>query len=217
MPLENLGRTRHNACMESAAISKEIEDLESQLSSLRTRADEDNSSFSALEQQIAALQDRLTETEDAVRAHEAQLAEKRAELSQAQHLERLQAYEQDLADYRDAAERVGKAADTFLAELETYDGKVVRLRKLRDEIRDALGDDQRMAEIDAAFNEEDAELSSAWKAVVGAAEWRIREAAKAEFAEQPAASTDDADLVDDLQKRTDEGRTSRILEYFNKG
>ena len=85
MPLENLGHTRHNPCMESAAISKEIEDLESQLSSLRTRVDEDNSSFSALEQQIAALQDRLTEAEDAVRAHEAQLAEKRAELSQAQH------------------------------------------------------------------------------------------------------------------------------------
>jgi SMC interacting uncharacterized protein involved in chromosome segregation len=178
--------------------------------------DEDNSSFSTLEQEIAALQDRLTETEDAVRAHEAQLAEKRAELSQAQHLERLQAYEQDLADYRDAAGRVGKAADTFLIELETYDGQAVRLRKLRDEIRDAFGDDQRVAEIDAVFNEEDGELSSAWKAVVGAAEWRIREAVKTEFAQQPAGSIDDADLVDDLQKRTDEGRTSRILEYFNK-
>jgi chromosome segregation ATPase len=207
-----VGRTVQNDAVESAAISKEIEQLENELSSLRTRVDEDNSSFSTLEKQITALKQRLSETQEAVRTREAHLAEKRAELSKAEHLERLQAYAADLAAYREARARVGKAVDTFLAELEGYDGEAVKLRKLRDEMRDAFGDDERVAEVEAALNDEGDELNSAWKAVVGAAEWRIREAAKAEGAEKESGG----DLADDLQKRTEEGRASRILEYFSK-
>jgi septal ring factor EnvC (AmiA/AmiB activator) len=199
--------------VESAAISKDIEQLEGELASLRARVEEDNSSFSALEGQIAALKQRLSETQNAVRTQEAHLAEKRDELSKAQHLERLEAFEKDLAGFRDARARVGKAASAFLAEVEQYDGEAVRLRKLGGEMRDAFGDDERVAQIEAALNDEGDELNDAWKAVVGAAQWRIREAPKDEDAEK-----EDGDLADDLQKRTEENRASRsrILDYFSK-
>lgn len=205
--------------MESAAISREIEQLEGELTGLRARVDEDHSSFSALEEQIAALKDRLGETEEAVRGREARLAAKRAALAEAQRLERLAAYDDDLAAYREAQARVGQAADTFLSELEAYDGEVVRLRKLRDEMRDAFGDDERVAEIEAALDEEANELATAWKAVVGAAEWRIREAAKAK-GEAPKPKPNGNTLVaaadDDAETPAEEGRAARILEYFSK-
>jgi chromosome segregation ATPase len=207
--------------VESAAISKEIEQLEGELDGLRARVDEDHSSFSALEQQIAALKDRLGETEEAVRGREARLAEKRAAFAEAQRLERLAAYDADLAAYREAQARVGKAADTFLSELEAYDGEVVRLRKLRDEMRDAFGGDERVAEVEAALDEEANELATAWKAVVGAAEWRIRDAAKAKGeAPKPKANGDApaaaAAADDEAESPAEEGRAARILEYFSK-
>src|SRR5262245_13547465 len=197
--------------VESAAISKDVERLEGELADLRARVEEDNSSFSALEGRIAALKRRLGETQDAVRTHEAHLTEKRAELSKAQHLERLGAFEGDLARFRDARARVGKAADAFLAALERYDGEAVKLRKLSGDMRDAFGDDERVAQVDAALKDEGDELSDSGKAVVGAAEWRIQEPAKPE-----EASKEESDLVDDLKKRTEESRASRILEYFSK-
>lgn len=199
--------------MESAAISKDIEQLEGELASLRARVEEDNSSFSALEGQIAALKQRLSETQDAVRTQESHLAEKRAELSKAQHLERLEAFEKDLASFREARARVGKAAGAFLAEVEQYDGEAVRLRKLSGEMRDAFGDDERVAQVEAVLNDEGHELNDAWKAVVGAAQWRIHEEPKDE-----ETGKDDGDLADDLQKRTEESRASRsrILDYFSK-
>jgi chromosome segregation ATPase len=204
--------------MESATISQEIEQLEAELGELRTRVDEDHSSFSALEQQIAALKDRLGEAQQALQGREAQLAEKRAALAEAQRLERLAAYDADLAQYREAQARVGNAADMFLAELEIYDGEVVRLRKLREEMREAFGDDERVAEVEAALDEEANELASAWKAVVGAAEWRIREAAKAQREAPAPASNGDGPVqaADDDEIAPDEGRASRILEYFSK-
>jgi predicted nucleic acid-binding Zn-ribbon protein len=210
----------HNGDVESAAISKEIEQLEGELAGLRARVDDDHSSFSSLEQQIAALKDRLTETQDAVFRREAQLASKRDELAEAQRLERLAAYDDDLAAYRDARDSVGKAADRFLAELEAYDGEVVRLRKLRDEMRDAFGDDERVAEVEAALDEESNELATAWKAVVGAAEWRIREAAKA-TGEAPKPKPNGnaraaAAADDEAESPAEEGRAARILEYFSK-
>jgi chromosome segregation ATPase len=196
--------------VESAAISKEIEQLEGDLAALRARVDEDNSSFSTLEQQIAALKQRLTETQDAVRTQEAQLAGKRAELAKAQHLERLEAYERDLARVRDARAAVGTSAEKLLAEIEAYDGEIVKLRKLRAEMHDAFGDSEGVAEVDAALRSEADELMSTWKAIAGAVDWRT-EVIEAE------AETENEDLADDLKKRTEEsGRASRILEYFNK-
>ena len=200
--------------MESAAISKDIERLEGELADLRARVEEDNSSFSALEGQIAALKQRLGENQDSVRTQEAQLAEKRAELSKAQHLERLEAFEGDIAKFRDARGRVRKAVDSLLAELEQYDGEAVKLRKLSDEMREAFGDDERVARVQATLKDEGDELNDTWKAIVGATEWRIHEVGK----EEGEAVAQDGDLAEDLKKRTEEGRASRsrILDYFNK-
>lgn len=205
----------HNGGVESAAISKEIVRLESEIAGLRARVDEDNSSFSSLEQQIATMKERLSQAHDAVRGHEAQLAEKRAALAEAQRLERLRSYQADVAQYREARDRVGAAADTFLAELEAYDGEVVRLRKLRDEMQEAFGSDESVAEVDAALGEEANELMSAWKAVAGAAEWRIRDAA----GPKDAASTPvpNGERTDDAKgPAVDENRAARILEYSRK-
>jgi chromosome segregation ATPase len=202
---------------ESAVISGQIEQLEADLGKLRARVDEDNSSFASLEDQIESLKKRLTETQDELHQREATLVEKRAELAEAQQLERLAAYENDLAQYREARDRVEKSADRFLAEVETYDGEVVRLRKLRAEMRDAFGDDERIAEVDAAVDEDANGLTTTWKAVVGAAEWRLRSAAKttpAPAAPKPAATNGGEDEAD--RPASEEGRAARILEYFSK-
>jgi chromosome segregation ATPase len=202
---------------ESTVISGEIEQLEADLENLRTQVDEDNSSFASLEDQIESLKKRLTETQDELHQREATLVEKRAQLAEAQRLERLAAYEKDLAQYREARDRVEKSADRFLAEVETYDGEVVRLRKLRAEMRDAFGDDERIAEVDAAVDEDANGLTTTWKAVVGAAEWRLRSAAKttpAPAAPKPAATNGGEDEAD--RPASEEGRAARILEYFSK-
>jgi chromosome segregation ATPase len=196
--------------VESAAISKEVEQLERDLADLHARVQEDNSSFSVLEQQIGALKQRLTETQEAVRAHEGQLATKRGELANARHRERLQAYEGDLARVREAQTAVRTTAEKLLAEIETYDGEVVKLRKLRGEMHDAFGDNESVGDVDAALRSEADELMSTWKAIAGAVGWRT-EVIEAE------AEAENEDLADDLKKRTEEsGRASRILEYFNK-
>jgi chromosome segregation ATPase len=194
--------------VESAAISKEVEQLERQLADLHARVQEDNSSFSVLEQQIGALKQRLTETQAAVRTQENELATKRTELANARHRERLQAYERDLARVREAQTAVRTSAQKLLAEIEAYDGEIVKLRKLRGEMHDAFGDDESVGRVDAALRSEDDELMTTWKAIAGAVDWRT---------EVVEADAEKEDLADDLKKRTEEsGRASRILEYFNK-
>ena len=210
--------------MGSAAIAREIEELERELSTLRSRVEHDNSSFTTLEQQIAQLRQNLTQTQDTLRMHELKLAEKHVALAEAQRLERLDSYEEDLDRYREARDRVVEAAQTFVAELDTYDGEVVNLRKLLEEMRAKFGADERVAKVEVALGEEKEKLNSSWEAVLGAAKWRIAEPApKAEAEKEPAAASNGDDLSADLQKRAeegqkkpDEGRTSRILEYFNK-
>jgi predicted nucleic acid-binding Zn-ribbon protein len=212
--------------VESAAIAREIAELERELSSLRSRVEEDNSSFTTLEQQIAQLRESLTQTQDTMRMQELRLAEKQVALADAQRLERLDSYEQDLGSYRDARGRVSEAASAFLAELETYDGEVINLRKLLDEMRAAFGSDERVAEVETALDEEAQELNDSWKAVVNASQWRIAEPTHTEEDEDEApaeATSNGSDLSGDLQKRAEDGqkrspedRTSRILEYFNK-
>jgi chromosome segregation ATPase len=199
----------------SADLSREIEELEHELSGLRTRVDEDNSSFSALEQQIDQLRHRLTETRDAVRSREQALTEKKATLAEVQRVERLESFEQDLERFREARGRVSKGADAFLKELDTYDGEVLGLRKLLEEMRDAFGEDERVTAVESTLNEEAQQLGGTWKAVVGATKWRLDEipAPKAEAADGPAEK-DGEELSKELQKRAEEGRAARILDYF---
>src|SRR5262245_22877171 len=125
VPLEKRGLTVHNGGVESAVISSEIKQLETELEELRARVDEDASSFASLQGEIESLKQRLGETQDAVRRQEAELDEKRAQLAEAQRLERLASYDQDLAMYREARDCVEHAADRFLAEVEAYDAEVL--------------------------------------------------------------------------------------------
>jgi chromosome segregation ATPase len=202
----------------SADLSREIEELERELSGLRTRVDEDNSSFSALEQQIDQLRHRLTETRDAMRSREQELSDKKAALVEVQRLERLESYEQDLTRFREARSRVTKGADAYLKELDTYDGEVLGLRKLLEQMREAFGvDDERAAAVEKALHEEAQQLGGTWEAVVGATKWRLDElpAAAAADGDEPA-KVEAEELPRDLQKRAEDSRASRsrILDYF---
>jgi chromosome segregation ATPase len=199
--------------MESKEIVGEIEGLERELETLRTRVAEDAESCSALENQMAELRQRLAETQDAVRESEARLAEKQAELEQAEHLERLIAYEEDVTRYRAAGGRVAAEATAFLAELDAYDGEVLRLRKKRDELIAAFGVDERVEDIERALEDEESKLSASWRAVFGAVKWRTEAPDLARATDEPAAHPQ---LSQDLHERAEESRASRILEYFNK-
>jgi hypothetical protein len=134
---------------------------------------------------------------------------------EAERLERLAAYEDDLAKYREARDRLEKAGDRFLAEVEAYDGEVIRMRKLRAEMLDAFGNDERIAEIDKAVDEDANEVTTTWKAVVGAAEWRLRSSSRPI---PPIVRKPESNGADHEGDGTppDEGRAARILEYFNK-
>jgi chromosome segregation ATPase len=196
--------------VESAALSQEIAQLEGELADLRRRVVEDDSSFTALEQQIDELRSRLTETRDAMRLRERDLTEKKAALADAQRLERLEAYEQEVAKLREAAGRVSTSAEGYLSELDTYDGEVLRLRKLVPEMREVFGgEDERAAAVETALSEQAQQLGGVWESVLGATKWRRRE--------EGTVEAEGDDLSSDLQKRAEEGRTPRrIREYFSK-
>jgi chromosome segregation ATPase len=197
----------------SAAIAREIAELERELANLRTQADEDRSSFTALEQQISELRDSLTQTHDTVRIHELRLAEKKVALAAAERLEHLEAYGQDLEKYREARKRVADAAASFLAELDGYDGEVVSLRQLLDEMRSEFGvEDERVAEVEAALGAESQELNGSWQAVGDATKWRVAEPPEPEYPTVPSGG----EIAEDLQKRAEDHRVSRIREYFTK-
>jgi phage-related tail protein len=201
--------------VETAALLQEVEHLERELTTLRARVDEDKSSFSALEQQIAALRPQLDRTQEEMRLQELRLDEKKAQLAEAKRLERLAAYEQDLERLAEVRERAVRAGETYLSELDTYDGEVLRLRKLLEEMRAAFGDDERTAAVDTAMKGETEELGPTWSAVVDATKWRLGRAEPAAAAsEVDSASSNGDDIADDLKKRAEERRTSRIREYF---
>ena len=203
--------------MESAALSQEIEALERELGDLRTRVDEDNSSFSTLEQQIDALRHRLTETRDAVRAREQELTDKKTALAEIERVERLKSYEQELARFREARSRVSSGGDAYLKELDSYDGEVLRLRKLAEEMREVFGEDERVTAVETALSEEAQQLGGTWEAVVSATRWRLAEKpAVVEPRSGQPSKKDGEDLSKELQNRAEEGRASRILDYFNK-
>lgn len=200
--------------MGSADLSREIEELERELAGLRTRVDEDDSSFSSLEQQIDQLRHRLTETRDAMRSREHELTEKKTALAEVQRVERLDAYEQDLAQFREARGRVSNCADAYLKELDSYDGKVVGLRKLVEEMREVFGEDERVAAVEKALSEETQQLGGTWAAIVGVTKWRLDETPAAEPEKVAAPKKSGDELPNDLQKRAEEGRATRILDYF---
>jgi chromosome segregation ATPase len=160
----------------SAALSQEFERLERELGDLRRRVDEDDSLFTTLERQIDALRHRLTETRDTMRLRERELTEKKAALADVQRLERLEAYEQEVTKLREAAGRLSTSAEGYLSELDTYDGEVLGLRKLAQEMREVFGDeDDRVAAVETALDEQAQQLAGVWESMLGETKWRLRE------------------------------------------
>jgi chromosome segregation ATPase len=193
----------------SLELSHEIEAVQQELSELRSRVDEDSSTFAALEQQMAELRENLAKTRSSVNEREHLLAEKQAELVEAQRLEVLANYQEDLQARRKASNDVTRAAATLLGLLEAYDDQTLRLReRLRDMLK-AFGRDERVTEVEAALAEEPAELQEAWDAVVGAIGWRLRSATNGESVDR------EADVVlKEPERVVKERRRALIREYF---
>ncbi len=195
------------AALKSETISQDIEALEDELASLRTRVEEDSSAFATLEQQIAELRENLLRTREDVAARETRLAEKQHELSEAKRLEALGAYKDDLRSHQEAADRVANAASEFLAALDAYDSATLSLRQLLGEMRRAFGDDERVAEVESALGDQPERLRVAWEKILAATRWRL----DAEMDETVATD----ELSDDLQQQAQE-RRARIKEYFGR-
>ncbi len=203
--------SRHNDLdLKSEGISQDIEALERDLASLRSRVEDDSSSFAALEQQVAELRENLLRTRESVAEREAKLAEKQKELAETKRLEALAAYEDDLRSQREAADRAASAATDFLAALDTYDDETLNLRRLLEEMRTAFGTDERVSEVEKALQEEPSRLRETWEAVTAATKWRLNAAAPVD--EKVSAE----ELPQDLQDLAQERRRARIKEYFAK-
>jgi chromosome segregation ATPase len=195
--------------VESEAISQDIEALERELARLRSRVEDDSSSFASLEQQVAELRENLLRTRDSVTEREARLAGKQKELDEAKRLESLAAYEDHLRSQREAADRAASAATDFLASLDAYDDQTLNLRRLLEEMRAAFGDDERVSEVESVIQAEPTRLRETWEAVTAATKWR----ANAVVEEEVSAD----DLAQDLENLAQERRRARIKEYFGKG
>src|SRR6266571_2592759 len=154
--------------LKSEAISHDIEALVRELAGLRTRVEDDGANFATLEQQIAELRENLLRTRESMAEREARLAEKQQELAEAKRLEALTAYEDDLRSQREAGERAATAATDFLAALDSYDDETLGLRRLLEEMREAFGSDERVAEVESALADEPARLRGTWEAVLAA-------------------------------------------------
>ena len=194
----------------SRELSHEIEAVEQELSELRSRVEEDSSVFAALDQQVAELRENLARTQSAISEHEARLAQKQAQLAEAKRLEALANYKEDLRAHREASARAIGAATDFLASLNAYDDERLRLRRLVEQMRDAFGSDERVAEVEAVLQEEPEELRDAWVAVVGTIGWRIN------GANGDAAAREAEVLSEDQQGLAQERRVARIKDYFSR-
>jgi predicted nucleic acid-binding Zn-ribbon protein len=194
--------------VESEAISQDIEALERDLASLRTRVEGDSSNFATLEQQVAELRENLLRNRESVAEREARLAEKQKELKEARRLEALAAYEDDLRSQREAADRAASAATDFLAALDAYDDQTLNVRRLLKEMREAFGADERVSAVESAVQDEPARLRGTWEAVMAATKWRL----EAKVEETVAGE----ELPQDLQDIAQERRRARIKEYFAK-
>jgi hypothetical protein len=195
--------------LESEVIAQDIEALERDLLSLRTRVEDDSSSFATLEQQIVELRENLLRARETLAEREARLAEKRQELAETKRVEALAAYEDDLRSQREAGDRAAIAATDLLAALDTYDDETLKLRRILEEMRDAFGSDERVSKVEQTLQDEPSRLRGTWEAVLAATKWRLDEQVKEGVAPE--------ELPQDLQElAAQERRRGLIKEYFAK-
>jgi len=209
--------TRQNPqSVRSQEISRDIAGLEQELAGLRSRVEDDKSSFSTLEAQVADLKQSLARTLETVKETEARLSEKQSALVQAQKEEAIEAYQDLLQDRSEAGMRAGARADELLRELDAYDDRTLAVRSLLDQMRDMPGNEERIAEVEAALADEPEELRNSWEAVVAAIKWRLDARRDQELTEEATRGVATEDLPEDLQKLAQERRRTRIKEYFAK-
>ena len=210
--------------MKSEEISRDIEALERDLSGLRGRVEEDSSSFATLEQEVAQLRENLLRTRETVTEHEARLGDKQRELAEAKRLEALEAYENDVRAYHEAADHAAAAATDLLAALDAYDDETMRMRQLVEHMRRAFGSDDRVAEVESALGNEAARLRATSEAVLAATKWRLDPVAEETVPAEPEAAAEEPEsepaheeeLSQELQELAQERRRARIKEYFGK-
>jgi predicted nucleic acid-binding Zn-ribbon protein len=203
-------RRKNGLPLKSEAISQDIEALERDLASLRARVEGDSSNFATLEQQVAELRENLLRTRESVAEREARLADKRKEFEEAKRLEALAAYEGDLRSQREAAEWAATAATDFLAAVDAYDDETLKVRRLLEEMREAFGSDERVAEVESAVQDEPSRLRGTWEAVIAATKWRLEPRVE----EETVAGEELPQDLQDLAQQ--ERRRARIKEYFAK-
>jgi hypothetical protein len=83
------------------------------------------------------------------------------------------------------------------------------VRRLLKEMRAAFGSDERVAEVEAAVQDEPSRLRGTWEAVMAATKWRL----EGPEVEETVAGEE---LPQDLQDLAQERRRARIKEYFAK-
>jgi predicted nucleic acid-binding Zn-ribbon protein len=203
-------RRKNGLPLKSEAISQDIEALERDLASLRARVEGDSSNFATLEQQVAELRENLLRTRESVAEREARLADKRKEFEEAKRLEALAAYEGDLRSQREAADWAATAATDFLAAVDAYDDETLKVRRLLEEMREAFGSDERVAEVESAVQDEPSRLRGTWEAVIAATKWRLEPRVE----EETVAGEELPQDLQDLAQQ--ERRRARIKEYFAK-
>jgi chromosome segregation ATPase len=199
-----------NAVITSLELSREIEAVEQELSDLRTRVEEDSSVFAALEQQVAELREDLAKARSNISEHEARLVAKQTELAEAKRLEALANYKEELGAHDEARAAVIRVTTDLLAAVDGYDDTTLRVRRLVKDMRKAFGNDERVAEVEAALGNEPEELRDAWAAVVATVGWRIH-----------GANGDDREVEVEVELDEDPGdaherRVARIKEYFSR-
>jgi chromosome segregation ATPase len=196
--------------LRSEDITRDIEALEHNISTLRARVEDDKSSYSTLEAQVSELKESLERTLAAVKENELRVAEKQVELAQAKREEAAAAYQDALESRREAADRVAQKAEALLSEMDAYDGETLSVRRLMEDMRELHGFEEEAAEIEAALAQEPADLRQAWERLVGGIKWRLETNFQEDLVDPDWAEN----LPDDLQDAASARR--RIKEYFAK-
>jgi chromosome segregation ATPase len=196
--------------LRSEDITRDIEALEHNISTLRARVEDDKSNYSTLEAQVSELKESLERTLAAVKENELRVAEKQVELAQAQREEAAAAYEDALESRREAADRVAQKAEDLLSEIDAYDGETLAVRRLMEDMHELRGFEEEAAEIEAALDQEPADLRQAWARLVGAIKWRLETNFQQDLV--------DEDWSENLQEELQDAASARrrIKEYFAK-
>lgn len=176
--------------MTSQEIVEEFHQLEQKLSTLRTRADEEESTFSELEGQVHELSEKLALTRREVVNVEGLLTEKRTEFIKAEYDVAFQAREE-------AAARLAEAISQVLAELAVYDRAQQALAALHG------GPDGYDAQAEPEL------ATESWNRLVNAVQQRITEQYENELIEMASRSPSPA-AIRELPEHLREAARARV-------